>query len=270
MTNPMPGILDSIPEVPAKAPAAPRARLGIPKAWKQRWESWMQDPKARTRLRWAGGAAIVAMGIGLYFIVRPIPQPDYLYAPMDDVLGFTMLTDEFNRLPAEERLKLMGDLVKRLRNMSSQDSLLMAGFAAGIAGKAREQIESNLSRLAVDTWDIYAKDYDKVSEDEREAYLERTFVEFSKLMETVGGEARDVSDERRLEEVRGQAARDRQALAENPERAPGGEMLGSAFHLLTNNMGSRATPQQRARGGQMMRDMTRHFRGQDINTGKPK
>lgn len=270
MSGEMTSILDSIPDnVPAKA-SAPKPRRAMGEAWKSRWNAWMNDPKAVRRLRWGGAAAVVVIGIGLYFLVRPIPQPDYLYAPMDDVLGFTMLTDEFNRLPAEERLKLMGDLVKRLRSMSSQDSLLMASFAAGIAGKAREQIESNLSRLAVDTWDIYAKDYDKVPEGEREEYLEKTFVEFSKLMETVGGEARDVSDEKRLEEVRGQAARDRQALRENPERAPGGELLGSAFHVLTNNMGSRATPQQRARGGQMMRDMTRHFRGQEISTGKPK
>ena len=38
--------------------------------------------------------------------------------------------------------------------------------------------------------------------------------------------------------------------------------------FMSTRMGSNATPSQRARGSEMMRDMARTFRGQDPATGK--
>jgi hypothetical protein len=55
----------------------------------------------------------------------------------------------------------------------------------------------------------------------------------------------------------------------DPNNQPPGEALGRVFEFMNNNVGSHATPEQRTRGLQMMRDMTRMFRGQDIATGKP-
>jgi hypothetical protein len=39
--------------------------------------------------------------------------------------------------------------------------------------------------------------------------------------------------------------------------------------LMRNRVGQHSPPQQQQRGMQLMRDMTRHLRGQDAVTGKP-
>src|SRR5207253_445033 len=121
-------------------------------------------------------------------------------------------------------------------------------FASGIGGAARRQLEENASRLAIDMWDKYAIDYDKVAEGDREHFIEQTFVDFTKTMEGVAGRPRDISDEDRINEARTQAKRDREALAKNPERAPDGKALGAVFGFMNNNVGSHASPQQQQRG----------------------
>lgn len=35
---------------------------------------------------------------------------------MDEVLNYTLLTDEFNNLPVDKRLELLKDLIDRLKN----------------------------------------------------------------------------------------------------------------------------------------------------------
>lgn len=227
------------------------------------------EPRRRKRTSAVGGAALLLiLGAGIY-LALPRFQPDYDDADIDDIFDYTLLSDEFNNLPVEERLKLLGKLVSRLKNMGSGDSMLLASFAAGIAGSAREQIERNASRLAIDLWDKHAKDYGSVPAAEREKFLEQAFVDFARTMEAVGGEIRDVSDDERINEVRKQAQRDREAMG-NSNNQPPPQALGRVFEFMNNNIGSHANPEQKTRGLQMMRDMTRTFRGQDISTGKPK
>jgi hypothetical protein len=232
---------------------------------------WWDDEERRAKLLRVGVPALVLLlvggGVGAYVALRERPTPDYATERLDLLFDYTLLSDEFNRLPVEERLRLMQMLVDRLKKMSSSDSMLLGAFAAGIAGQAREQIERNASRLAIDVWDKYAKDYPDVSAAEREKFLEDTYVQFSKMMETVGGQVRDVSDEQRVAEAREQAQRDRERMS-NPDRAPDGEALGRFFGFMNNNVGGHATPQQRVRGQQMLRDMSRHFRGEAIATGE--
>ncbi len=233
-----------------------RSVLGLDRAW----------PRSR---RIVVGVAGTALLVGGYFALRPVPQPDYLNDSLDDVLDYTLLTDEFNRLPVKKRMELIGDLVKRLKSMSAGDSALMAAFAAGVAGSARAQIEENVSRLVLDAWDEKAKDYPAVAVEQRAAYLERTFLEFEKMMEALGGEVRERSDEERLANVRRQTKRDVDAM-NDPAKRPDSESLARFVTFMDSRMGSRATPAQRSRGQQMLRDMSRHFRGQDIETGKAK
>lgn len=277
-SNQLPSLIDEVtapPPAPTRKPrlALPKftwvRRLGDkPKAW---WRSRMNDPQKRPtmvrNLRIAAAVGVIGAGIGIYFAVRPVPQPDYLNGALDEVFNYTLLTDEFNKLPVEKRLELIGQLVQRLKSMDGEDSVLMAGFAAGIAGAARKQIEENASRLAIDMWDKYAKDYTKVPESEKSEYLDQTFLNFVKMMETVGGQPRDKPDEERLAEVRRQVARDRERL-KDPNRQPKGEDLGRMFRFMDQNVGGHASPEQRTRGMMMMRDMMRHFRNQDVGTGK--
>jgi hypothetical protein len=255
--------------------AGAHAKLTVqwPARAKNWWGGQMQDPAKRPRallmLRVGIGVAVIGMGVGSYFALRPVPQPDYMTDGMDDIFNYTLLTDEFNNLPIEERMKLIGQLVKRLKSMSGGDSMLMASFAAGIAGSARKQIEENVSLLAVDMWDKYAKDYTKVPDSERTEYLEATFVEFTKTFEALLGDVNEKSDEQRLADVRKQSDRDRKRMAD-PNRQPRGEELSNTFRFLDSNVGGNASPEQRSRGAVMLRDMARHFRGQDVSTGKPK
>lgn len=245
--------------------------------FEERCREWWLDRMSGTRrastikrLKWGGGAAAVLVAAGLFFWLRPTPQPDYLSDPLDDIFDYTLLTDDFNKLPIEERLALISQLVKRMRDMDAGDSILLASFASGIAGAARQQIEENGSRLAVDMWDKYAKDYANVPEEQRSQFLDQTFVDFTKTMEALAGQQRDISDADRINEARQNANDGRRQMREAPaERLPGSEILGRGFEFVNNNVGSHATPEQRGRGQQMLRDMSRHFRGQDIATGNP-
>jgi len=264
----LPSLLEADDLAPVAKPAEP-FRFRVPRVLKDRWERAVSNPRSRRGLQAAGVGAVLALGIGAYFMFRPTPQPDYLNDPLNMLFDYTLLEDEFNRMPVEERLKLISQLVGRLKNMSSNDSLLMAAFAGGVAGSARQQLEENASRLAIDVWDKYAKDYGKVTEADRDEYLEKTFVEFSEMMESLGGEPRDIKPEERITEVKDQAAREQERMTSADGPKPPGEMLGTAFEYLNSNLGGHANPQQKARGQQMMRDMMRHFRGQDVTTGKP-
>ncbi|MEI7656902.1 MAG: hypothetical protein WCK33_02425 [Phycisphaerae bacterium] len=277
----LPSILDDAGLSAGSPQGTPRpTRRGLPglaamrrldasvRAW---WRTRMEDPSKRPgtirALKIAAAALALSGGVGAYFALRPVPQPDYLNGPLDDVFNYTLLTDEFNRLPIEKRLELIGQLVARLRTMDGGDSMLMAGFAAGIAGAARKQIEENASKLAIDMWDKYAKDYTKIPEQDRAGYLDKTFVEFVKTMETVGGNPSDKPDEERLADIRRQVQRDRERM-KDPARQPKGEDMGRMFRFMDQNVGGHASPEQRTRGLMMMRDMMRHFRGQDLGTGK--
>ena len=274
----MPSLLEEVVAAPAekvkRAGLVARARASLRARFNRWWSPIDADPDRRKRWIMGGrvalGALVLGLGVGGYFVFRPVPQPDYLDDPLNDVLGYTLLTDEFNRLPVEKRLELIGQLVQRFKSMDAGDSVLMASFAAGIAGAARDQLMENGSRLAVDTWDKFAVDYAKVPDDQRGDYLDKAFVDFTKMMETLGGRPRDVSDEERLAEGRREAARDMERIKENPERGPSSEMAGRMFQFMNEGVGKYASAQQRVRGQQMMRDMVRRMRGVDIVTGKPK
>ncbi|MDX2130734.1 MAG: hypothetical protein SFY69_01620 [Planctomycetota bacterium] len=251
--------------VTALLDARDRARLW----WRERTRT--EDDRRRTirRLGAFGAGAALLLGVGLYFVLRPTPRPDYLNDPLDDVFNYTLLTDDFNSLPVEQRLALIGQLVQRLKGMDAGDNVLLASFAAGIAGAARDQIEENASRLVLDVWDRHAAGYEDVPLEERELYLESAFIDMAETIEAITGQVRDVSDAERINEVRRQAARDRENLREG-NNVPPPEAIGRMAAFMNSRVGGHANPAQRARGTQMLRDMTRHFRGQDISTGRPK
>lgn len=229
-------------------------------------ERFAGTPAKRARLKkwaiWGGPPALLAVAAGAFFLLRPVPQPDYRRDSLKRVFNYTLLTDEFNRLPVEKRLELIGQLVERLKGMSAGESVVLAAFAAGIAGEARKHIEENASRLAIDLWDKYALDYARVSPEDRAAYLDRTLIEFMKTMETVSGEPRDMSDSERIADVKKQIERDREFFRSG-KRQPSTQGLARMFRFMNENVGGHATPDQRARGQVLMRDMMRHFRGND-------
>jgi hypothetical protein len=221
-----------------------------------------------------GRAALVVVPIVLvvgvvvgYFVLRPTPKPDYMFDDMDTIFDYTLVEDSFNDLPVRERIELVGQLGRRLESMSQSDSAMVAAFAAGIAGSARDQLEKNFSRLMIDAFDMFATEYDDVQPEERGDFIEHMAVEMHKLGDTLEGKTRDMTDEQRLAEVFRQAERDEKML-KNPRNRPNDAQFGRMFKFVFRGVGSYATPQQRARGAQLMRDMVRHLRGRDISTGK--
>lgn len=230
------------------------------------WDRIAGTEQKRTRLRQrakvVGPIVLVLAVIGAWLVFRPTPMPDYKRDSIKKVFSYTLFTDEFNKLPIEKRLELLQMIVERIRGMSAGESALLAAFAAGIAGKAREQLEENASRLAIDMWDRYARDYNKVPDADRGAYLDRAFIEMGRAMETVGGDVREVSDADRLAEGRQQAQRDLEMLRTG--RGPSTRALSRMFTLARDDVGGHANPAQRTRGQLMMRDMIRRLRGEPL------
>lgn len=255
---------------PAKKRARDRRRESVQETLTRWWGSGRNRYNNSKRFRictWiVAGTLLVGGGIGAYFVFRPTPVPDYATAPMGKVLDFTFLTDEFNKLSVEQRVKLIGDLVKRVKGMGGQDSVLMAAFAAGISGKAREQLEENASRLMLDMMDSFAAGYKGVSPEEKGEFIDQKVVEMVRLMSQVAGEESDQTDEEILADARRQAERDEKFMKSGNMT---GNMAGRMFTTLNNGVGSHSTPHQKARVGNFLRDMTRQLRGQDLKTGKP-
>lgn len=249
---------------PPRAPLSQRVRERAG-AW---WTGRMATTQKRRTTWGVGGAALAMVAVGAFLILRPTPMPDYENDPIDEVFNFTLLSDQFNALPVEKRVELVGKVVERVKNMGSGDSALLAAFAAGIMGKAREQLEANASRLVIDLWDKSATDYANVPTDQRAKYLDKLVVDLIKTTEMLSGNPRDVSDEDRLADAKKQAQRDVRVLSD-PQRAPSNTEFARMWVFMDRTVGGHASGGQRARGQQLMRDMTRHLRGMDVHTGKP-
>ncbi len=216
------------------------------------WRRW-----SRKGWPFAAGFLVVA-GVAAYFVLRPMPVPDYENGRIDTLMNFTLLQSEFNQLPLERRLELVAMLIKRMEGMSSSDSLMLAAFAGSIRGEARAQLEENASRLAIELWDSLAVGYQDVPTDQQEAYLGEAFVKFETTLEMMGGDVRDRSPEDRLERARRNAQRDEQAIKDG--QGPPARIMGRMFDVMNNNIGSHASPLERRRGELLMRDMTRFLR----------
>lgn len=242
-----------------------RARLnGL---WDRFWTETARRPGIKKRAAWAGGALAICLAALLYFLLRPYPQPDYSTAGIDELFNFTLMKDEFNRLPIQKRLELLAMLRARIEKMGAGESALLAAFAAGIGGQARDQLEENISKLMVDIWDQHAAEYTRVPAADRPTYLDTTFISIVRAMQTVAGDTPRETDDQLLASARSDAQRGRQEIQSG--RGPGGRELGRLFDILNNGVGSHAAPEQRSRGQVMMRDMMRQIRGQDLQTGKP-
>lgn len=236
---------------------AVKQRVGRAFAW---W--WSRKP-----VRWSSLLVVlIGGGLAAWLALRPTPIPSYADDPMDEVLGFTLLEDDFNKLPVDERLALLKDLIERFKTMGSEDSVLMAQFAAMIEGDLRAKMMKNASKLVLDVWDKFALDYAKVPVEERDAFLDQKFIEMTKMMETLAGVDNKMTDQERLDQARAQAKRDGEMFksGEGPDATAMAAMTG----FLRNGMGQYAPPQQQQRGQQLMRDMTRRFRGKNVETGK--
>ena len=221
--------------------------------------------------RWISGSILatvmVIAGVWAFMTLRPMPKPDAANDGMDRIFGYALLRKEFNDLPIEERLELVGQIVQRVKSMDQSDSLMLASFAAGIQGAARDQLLENTSKLMMDTADMMATDYTQVAHEDREEFLDDAFIRLTEIAAALGGEEIDEPREERLEEARSQAKRDQEQMEGRPMSM---RQAGRAFKFMDGDMGQHSSPQQRGRITVFMRDMVRNLRDQDVATGRPK
>ena len=263
-------LLDGL-QIPVQAPRVPmRQRLN--RAWETRvasWRAWATAvPGRATNLKRAGvvlaGLTVVGLGVGGWAVFGPKRQPDYAVDPFDDVLDFTMLSDEFNSLPIDERLRLIKELVGRFNSMDGSDSELVAAFAAGISGKARKQLEKNASKLVLDVLDREAVKYESAPPEERVKAIETTFVALFKTMDALDGKETTKTDEQIVEEGKEEAERGKEWIKKQ-DRERLGRNTGRMMLTLNDTVAKQSSAQQRGRMGLVMRDMTRHLRGEPIS-----
>lgn len=258
----MPSLLDSIG-------AAPAGIAGPGLAARARPALRLSDAAARNIGIAAAAIGVLAGAAIAWNAYRPIWAPDFSKAPLKNVLNFALLDADFNRLPLEERMRLILDLAKRLQGMGAGDSALLAAFAAGISGEARRQLEDNIRRLGIDMMASWGARYAEVPETDRAAFLEATAVEWSRLGDQLTGRERNLSDSERLDEMREQSRRDAERgratdTGLTPDRA------GNLFRWVQNDINQNTSANQRAQTSVFVRDMTRVLRGRDPNTNQPK
>jgi hypothetical protein len=263
-------LLEGLGPTPIVAPRVP-LRERFNRVWDRRvtaWRVWMHaTPQRAARVRRAGtvaaALAVVGAGVGAYLVLRPTPVPDYIHDPFDDVLDFTLLTDGFNDLPIEERLRLLRELVSRFNSMDGSDSELVAAFAAGISGKARKQLEKNASKLILDVLDREALVYEKVPPEERGEAAEKAFVALFKTMDALDGRETTKSDEEIVAQGRDEAERGKEWIRKQ-DREKLGRDTGRMLLSVNDTIAKQSSAQQRGRMGLMMRDMTRQLRGEPV------
>jgi hypothetical protein len=236
--------------------------------------AWMGEQWDRRWVKRAAVSALVVMlaasGAMAWVNLRPRAVPDMFEDDLADVLDYTLLSENFNKLPIDERMRLLKDMIARMKGMDSNDSALMAGFMAGITGKMRAQLQRNAEKLMVDLWDKYAQDYQKVKPDDRDGYLDKTFVDFTKMAEDIAGFKSNMDDNQRLDEAKKQAKRDEKMLKENAPKQMDPQRVAGFMGWMNDRSQKLTSAEQRGRMAGFSRDMTRRLRGQDVGTGKPK
>lgn len=254
------------------APAAPGARRGpSPEqiaaanakraARRAKWNALFASKRFKNGVIAALVVAMLGSGGGALWYFRFREPPDYDIAGLDSVFDYTLLQDDFNKLPVKQRLELIGKLVQRLKNMNAGDSVLMAGFAAGIASQAREQLEKNASRVILDMTDQYAIEYETLSEDKKAAFLEESMANMFRTMDGLDGTPSTKSNEEILADAKRDSKnmKDRAGKLDDEQKGQRSERM---FNFMREGIGGHSSPAQRARLTGFMRDMGRTLRGE--------
>jgi response regulator of citrate/malate metabolism len=155
----------------------------------------------------------------------------------------------------------MIELSDRFRGISQDESVVMAGFFAGLTGPTREQLRQNARELARDILAEGAAQYVNLPKSEQAKFLDGWLVEWTKTAERMAtGKVDDKSDQQRLDEMKGQAKRD-STRERNPDRL-GSLTEGSASRFLdfwSSDVETAASPRQQGQITRFMTDLRTHM-----------
>ena len=229
---------------------------------RDRLDEWLVEHRGRLGRGLAGLAALALVAGGVYWWVdvRFRPPPSIFDSPFDDVLGYLSL-DDFSKLPLKDRIGFMIELSDRFRGLSQDESVVMAGFFAGLTGPTREQVRQNARELARDILAEGAAQYVNLPKSEQAKFLDGWLVEWTKTAERMAtGKVSDKSDQERLDEMKGEARRDA-TRERNPNRL-GSLSEGSANRFLdfwSSDVETAASPRQQGQITRFMTDMRNHL-----------
>lgn len=249
---------DSAPiGAPRVRPTARQRLRALQDAGLERFNRAWASPLWRSAIMGVSAVGALSAGLGIYLVIRPVPKPDYESAQIGIAFNYTLLTEEFNQLPVEERIDLVAQLYGRVRDMDSSESAMMAAFFAGIAGEAREQLERNAGKLLVDAADLVAQDYTAVPPDQRDAYLDDAYVRLVRLTAPFDPSIETRSDEEILERGRRDA---KQGLEEMNSGRVSAKQASRLMLFMNNQTEKSASVSQQQRLTLFMRDMSRRLR----------
>ncbi len=215
-----------------------------------------------------GGSVGLILVISLAVVLSlPTPKPDVWDDGLDDVAGF-FFDEDFNRLPAEERLEMLTEFVARFRDGGQEESAMLAMFVADVTHDMRKQVEENMMKLGVELWSGWGEEYGKLPADEREDYISELLVKLEKMGEEMVGQESEKTDSERLAGMEQQAGRDRDRMREGAGNKPAdsGQVAGF-MGLYSGQVASRASARDRAVIITLTRDISRHLRGESIDDG---
>src|SRR6185295_11868575 len=94
-----PSLLEGLDTIGTPAARAPNQLNWL----RRRWKVIAAEPARKARFvrnaQVVGGVWVVALSVAAYFLFRPMPKPDYDKDKINTVFKYTLLTDEFNKLP---------------------------------------------------------------------------------------------------------------------------------------------------------------------------
>lgn len=218
----------------------------------------------------ASAIALIAATTTLYINFRPTSVPDFMYDPFDDVLQFALLETDFNKLPLDQRIALIKDLIERLKNLSSTDSALMAAFAATIEDKMRRQLEQNVKQLGNDIIESFASNYESVPPHLAGQYLDESLLDIMSFFEDLAGANIGLPQDpqERLNALKRQAQRDERIARERAPTGANARNVGNFIEFLQRDLHETSSPVTRARNTRYLTHLSRHLRGRDPSTGE--
>lgn len=228
------------------------------------WVSRRLPTVAARRVAMSVGVMAIAGGVAYgAAMLMPRSEPDVFADDLADVLDYTLVSEEFNKLPIEQRLKLLQEVIARLKGSDSQDSAMVAAFAAGLTGPMRAQLMRNAEKLAVDVWDKFASEYAKVPPADRDAYLDKAFIDFTNMMEDIAGLDTGVDEGQRMDRAR----RDMQRGTPRDVPPMNAGQAAGLVQWMNDRAGKYTTPMQQANMASFARDMSRRMTGVQSPTG---
>ncbi|MFO0873125.1 MAG: hypothetical protein U0575_04030 [Phycisphaerales bacterium] len=198
-------------------------------------------------------AGLVGGGAYWWFVVRWKPPPSIFDSPVDDAMGYLAL-DDFSKLPMKERVRFLMEFADRFRGLEQNESMVLAGFLAGLSGPARETLRQNVRVLAKDILADGANRYLAITdENEKKKFLDDWLVEWMRTGERMAtGEEGKKSDRQQLADIKEDGRREAERRPRNPIKMDG-DRARRFLDFWQSDVEQASTPKEQ---GQIVRFLT--------------